>query len=503
MEVQNGIPNPRVSEAVFFAFDDVSIPFGNGLRLQLRTGKGLGNPGPVVVRRGAPGEPDDDTVRFYGTVIPFGDELRMWYLARGTLDLNQPDIPPHMQFRRTGWEMVQDPELRACYAVSKDGENWVKPKLGLVEYNGNKDNNIVDLLGGRCQLSALPIIHDPDDPDPNRRFKVAFESSVYSEKIAVAYSPDGLRWTESPNNPVAPNLEQTGLIKHNGCYYVNGQGGNHYGLGRKLVTYASYDFEHWTEASCVGHRRDNLPPRPLETHASTAGEQVHLGAGLWDRGNVIIGVFDLWHGPSSGERSHVKLDLGMVVSHDALHYREPVPDFRIVSGFEEPGQPLGSGPSISHGRGMCNVGDRTLLWYEVWSTGDIRLARWDRDRLGYLRVYSGEETGMFSHCEGPQHCVTCPTKLEQSSGQIYANVDGLSQHSEFTIELLDEQFRPLPGYSGEECVPLRESGLRQPVTWKQRSAVGDIGGPFRMRVNWGGLRPEDAKLFALYVVEGE
>jgi len=29
-----------------------------------------------------------------------------------------------------------------------------------------------------------------------------------------------------------------------------------------------------------------------------------------------------------------------------------------------------------------------------------------------------------------------------------------------------------------------------------------LDGPFRLRANWGGLRPEDAKLFALYVTEG-
>ncbi|MDP6777536.1 MAG: hypothetical protein QGI83_12310 [Candidatus Latescibacteria bacterium] len=502
MEVLNSVPNPRVKEAVFLAFDDTSIPFSHGLRLQLARGKALNRPNPVVLSRGEEGEPDDDTVRFYGTVIPFGDELRMWYLARGTLDLDQPDRSTRKEFARNGWQLTRNPELRACYATSRDGVTWEKPKLGLVEYNGSKENNIVDLRGGRCDLEALPILYDPEDPDPDRRFKTAFESSGYQEKVAVAYSPDGLRWTESPNNPVAPNLEQTGLIKFNGCYYVNGQGGSHYGMGRRLVTFASYDFENWTEASCLGFQRGNLPPRPIETHVSTAGEQAHLGAGLWDRGNVIIGIYDMWHGPSSGERSQVSIDLGLLISHDALHYREPIPDFRIVPGFEEIGQPLGSGPSVSHGQGMCNLGDQTLLWYEIWPAGDIRLATWPRDQLGYLRPYHGDETGVLVGCNGVRHCITCPIQLEGPTAHVLANVDGLSQHSEVTIELLDEQFRPLPGYSGEACIPLRESGLRQPVRWKERSAVADIRGPFRLRANWGGLRPEDARLFALYVSEG-
>lgn len=36
-----------------------------------------------------------------------------------------------------------DREMGICYAFSKDGINWEKPNLGLVEYNGNKNNNIV------------------------------------------------------------------------------------------------------------------------------------------------------------------------------------------------------------------------------------------------------------------------------------------------------------------------------------------------------------------------
>ena len=79
------------------------------------------------------------------------------------------------------------------------------------------------------------------------------------------------------------------------------------------------------------------------------------------------------------------------------------------------------------------------------------------------------------------------------------NADGLSGHSELSVEVLDEQFRPVKGYSGEACIPLKEPGLRQPVSWKGR---GDnvLKGPFRLQLTFGGIRPEDIKLFAVYVV---
>ena len=38
--------------------------------------------------------------------------------------------------------------LEVCYAESTDGINWVKPSLGLHEFEGSRDNNL--LLTGIC-----------------------------------------------------------------------------------------------------------------------------------------------------------------------------------------------------------------------------------------------------------------------------------------------------------------------------------------------------------------
>ena len=495
--VNNCAPSPRVSNAVLFPFDSYSVPFSAGLRLHLVPGKMPGQKNPIVVPVGEAGAPDDKAVRFYGTVIPIDGEVRMWYLARSTVDDPQRD----------------GNQWRVCYATSKDGVNWVKPGLGLVDFHGSKANNIVNLRGGRCDLASLPVIYDAEDPDPNRRFKVVFESHVYENQFAVAYSPDGLNWTESPNNPVGTYLEQTGLIRFNGCYYVNGQGGSHFVSGRSLATFASRDFETWTQASCLGFRRDAVPPHPMPTEWNV-GEEVHLGAGLWDRGNVIIGVYDMWHGHFSSDRQLVSMDLGLVISHDALHYHEPIRDFRFVPAYEELDQIVGKPPCVSHGQGMCNLGEKTLLWYENWGSPpvQVRLATWARDRLGYFEA-------MY---KAGGHLVTCPVRLD-GPASVLANVGGLGKYSQLTAELLDEGFHPIPGYSGAEAAVLTGEGISQSVEDVQRvpgdageEAAGDVpglripvewekgpipsgNGAIRLKVDFKGIRPEDIKLFALYV----
>ena len=37
----------------------------------------------------------------------------------------------------------------------------------------------------------------------------------------------------------------------------------------------------------------NIPPRPVVSGAHQ-GEQVHLGAALWNRGNVVLGFYGQW-----------------------------------------------------------------------------------------------------------------------------------------------------------------------------------------------------------------
>jgi hypothetical protein len=109
---------------------------------------------------------------------------------------------------------------------------WEKPHLGLVEHGGSTANNLLDFMGGEITFPALPVLYEPDEPNSDRRFKSAFERRRYGNCLAVGFSPDGLRWTIPDINAVAPMLEQTGLVKFNGAYCVNGQGGRHVRSGR-------------------------------------------------------------------------------------------------------------------------------------------------------------------------------------------------------------------------------------------------------------------------------
>lgn len=480
MIVRNGGATASVPEATLFAFDDYSIPFHRGLKLDLvrylrRIGKTR-----IVLEPGPAGAPDAEHLTYYGTVKRMGDELWMWYLGQG-------DEPYWRQ--------------RVCLAHSTDGYNWRRPSLDLVEYKGSKANNLVRLLALEHNVVACVVLHEPDDPDPARRFKMVFESEKYEARLAVAFSEDGLRWHEYEHNPVGPALEMSGLARIGECYYVTGQNWQQHGYFRQMNVHASYDFCRWTQSSCIGLRRSNVAPRPVLAYGND-GEQVHLGAALWNRGSVVIGFYGQWHGSFMDDRRLVTMDLGMAISNDGLHYREPIPDFRIVSAAEDGWvlPPKGTTalhmPALVQGQGFENIGDETLFWYSPHPEHDargIRVAVWERDRLGFLQPFWGP--GQDSHL------VSAPIDLEGRAAALYANVDGIGEHAQIRVALLDERFGELPGFGKDESVALREPGLKQKVTWTGRDAAPAGAGTVRIQVNFEGVRPEDIKLYALYVEE--
>lgn len=84
----------------------------------------------------------------------------------------------------------------------------------------------------------------------------------------------------------------------------------------------------------------------------------------------------------------------------------------------------------------------------------------------------------------------------------HVNAEGLSESSDLKVELLDEKFQGVEGFSREETATVRESGFRQPVHWQGEQSVADVDQPIRIRVSYHGIRLEDLQFYALYVRAG-
>ena len=115
-------------------------------------------------------------------------------------------------------------------------------------------------------------------------------------------------------------------------------------------------------ASALSKPRILLPDLPCR-EVEGDYEEVHLGAALWNRGNVLLGIYGQWHSTANGDRRLVTMDLGLTVTHDAIHHVEPIPGFKIIPSREQPGSAAFDQPALMQGQGMENVGDKTFYWY--------------------------------------------------------------------------------------------------------------------------------------------
>ena len=465
-----------LGDAVLLGCDDRAFPFRQHVAIHLAAATN-----PLLVLEPGPAGSVDEVLLYYGTVIRIGDTFHMWYNGNhGPLQ------------NRIGYERVN---CRICYARSADGIRWEKPKLGLVDFKGSKANNIVE-LDAPTLWSTAAVLHDPEETDPARRFKMAFEARYDGAlRMCVATSPDGLRWRPSPRNPVAPFLEMAGIARYRGLYYCNGQASfDSFGQvpARRLSTFVSGDFERWSPCAALGLDRTTDLHGPSGDDRLHQFEEIHLGAALWNRGNVLLGIYGQWHGDPSGDRRRVVMDLGLALSHDALHFHEPIRGFRFVPAREQPDGPTGFGPALMQGQGMENVGERTLYWYSLWRGTDgsgVRLVSWPRDRFSALKPFHPAAAEVIS----------CLVQVVEAPVRLYANASGLGAESRLRVSLLDDAFAPVPGFSGADAVVLAADAFRAPVRWPGGDALPARPARLRIEVRFEGLRPEDARLHALYL----
>ena len=213
---------------------------------------------------------------FYGNVIDDKEEkiYKCWY---------SPFIVDHSARGMTRKERdsreYRPPsgrEMGICYATSRDGIRWEKPKLCLVEYDGSKENNIV----WRGPHGA-GIFRDERDPDAGRRYKIIFQG------LKVSVSPDGLNW---PSPRKCEGVRVKGDTHNNALWAPTL--GKHVGFtrtktkekGRQVARIESADYVNWTAEEVV-----------LEGEST---KQQTYAMPVFFHGGVYLGLIALFDTPS-------------------------------------------------------------------------------------------------------------------------------------------------------------------------------------------------------------
>lgn len=170
-----------------------------------------------------------------------------------------------------GWQ--HDAKMKAahkevtCYAESKDGIHWSKPKLGLFEWNGSKENNIVWLGPGTHNFTAFRD-QNPKAPTASR-YKAFGGVGSFGGGLVPFESSDCIHWKLTQNKPVitngafdSQNLAFWDVDRNEYRAYWR-----YFGDGvRAIRTATSKDFIHWeNEADLTYHV--GTPTEHLYTNA--------------------------------------------------------------------------------------------------------------------------------------------------------------------------------------------------------------------------------------------
>lgn len=508
-------------EKLMLAIDDTMFPLQKGTCLYLSKPDIREEP---VLRPSAfeSNAPDNCATHFYGTVLYENDVYRMWYYA--VHYGKNPDwddrmmqqiakIPPYM---KGDCQIFQGP---LCYAESKDGLHFEKPALRQMSFKGSYENNMMALP--HAIVSAALVIRDDDEQDPARRYKMVYqyfpdqcdppmEELGKLPTIALAVSPDGLQWTVTQTPFINQFVEPCSFYKHDGKYIINyhmfDDCGEYYSEGGHLSGRTgcarwSYDFDHWEDLWEVTFAPTE-PEDPSLRGIHGEYDQIHLGVGGATFGNVCVGIYGMWHGHNVlTDFGSISGDLGLVLSNDGIHYREPVKGVRFIKREDSPCEPVPGfhyNTILCQGNGILNVGDQTLIYYGKWRNSDggtdedaqryysscIALATLPRDRWGSLALNPKAEAGRL-----------CTPEMPLGEGtSLYVNAEGAEN---IQVSLLHEDLTPIPGF--EFGVLEGTDPLRLIVVFPGQTSLPD-----KARIHFSLKRGKQSPaIYAAYLVSGE
>ncbi len=333
--------------------------------------------------------------------------------------------------------------------------------------------------------------------------------------VRTATSPDGINWTEQEGLVSGDKFaELSSFYQHDGLYIVNShsssRGEGDQPEGRQGYAWVSTDFKTWLAESAPSFRT----AEPAEgsgwgTHGMTGGAytQVHLGVGATSLGNVVVGLYGMWHQrvPNWGEGG-TSCDLGLVVSQDGLHFDEVVKGRPYIRSEESPANPVPSknNPTIlCQTNSILNVGAETWIYHGRWLNVEFQslvepnclakdywagvgLAKIPRDRWGALALWHDEARGS---------AWTMPFRIPANS-ELWANASGASG---LRFELADKLFQPLPEFENGRAATSKADVLDARVSWEARGLRDLVGQTVRVRIHFRRAPDTEPRLFALTV----
>ena len=437
--------------------------------VELHVETAIKHPKNPLMETGPAGAFDEDRVFNAGTVLLDGDKYRMWYGGIREPRRGEPRPP--------WWDWI-----RCGYAESDDGIHWKRVRVGLVTWNGSRENNIVPFL-----RHAPVIVKDEQDPDPQRRYK-SFIFWTSGEHLEIArtgkydkqYDPrdelflmdlftsaDGIhleqhagevRFPGEQGKPLStiPNSVFRDDREPDPARRYKAYGFMSLNLRRRGTSYlVSPDAQHWT----AHPEMPLIDPAVRGTPPAVGGPtgQVHDTVCFPYEG-YYLALYQDQHDPRN-------MPIELAVSRDAETFHHVLPGSKVI--------PVGAPDDFDAQTILPStpvILDREIrLYYGGGTERQPPLKGRPREvaqpGLATLRR-DGFTSITLENADQPGSLETIPFQLPQQPSRLQVNAH-CPARSELRAELIDHSSgKPLPGYSLADCQPITGDQFDATVTWK-------------------------------------
>lgn len=377
----------------------------------------------------------------YGTVIKDGGLFRLYTRdGRGA--------------KRDG----DEPEVTR-YCESRDGIHWTKPKLGLHEIDGSKDNNVVLHEPPFCH-NFCPFLDTRSGVPADERYK-ALAGTVKSSLVAFV-SGDGIHWRKLRPEPVITYTKEYAFDSQNVSFWSESE--------QKYVCYFRHFLDRKWRSVCRTVSLDFLSwSEPVPLKPNFPGEHLYttLTHPYFRAPHIYIALPTRFH-PDRGESTDILFMSARGNSPFDRTFRE---------AFIRPGlDPARWGNRSNYA--ALNVVPTGSDEMSIYATPFRRFVlRTD----GFASVHAGADPGDM---------VTLPLRF--AGRELVLNYS-TSAGGSIRVEIQDPAGKPLPGFELKDCPPQVGDTIEHTILWRGGTELSALANhPVRLH-----FRMQEADLFAI------
>ncbi|MDF9409151.1 hypothetical protein L7E55_12425 [Pelotomaculum isophthalicicum JI] len=378
----------------------------------------------------------------YYTVFKDGSIIRLYYRGFAISDTSENQV--------------------TCYAESTDGIHFNRPNIGLYEFKGSKNNNIIFM--GYESHNFAPFLDINPNTKENERYKAIgarwpkingqFECQLHAFK-----SPDGINWTRIRENPIRTkgafdSLNVAFYDSSEQCYRLYSR--NFDVEGYRIIQWStSKDFINWSDPQ-PNRYPPGYPIEHLYTNATIpcpGAEHIYLSFPkrfVPERKKVI-----------ECSENGVS-DAVFMSSRDGALWN------RFAEGWIRPDLDKKDWTHRSNmpAWGIIQVDPNEFSFYisenYCWPTN--RLRRMTIRRHGFSSMHADYNGGEFT------------TRPLTFNGKHLILNYSTSAVGFVKVEIQDQKGKPLPGYTLDDMLPLYGNELDSPVEWQTGSNIASLNG---------------------------